>query len=412
MTRTPRFRQTALVAATVALAAAACGAEGDQVADTKSAVAVESTTVPSGEASTTTTTDPPDGVATTDSTEAGSDDTPSSDPICQPGPGKTIEEIDDVEIPAVRVEDFESEDEIIGGQRIPGVKIEGFELPAQTVDGGCIVYHDAPGACFGKVEISDAGTIADESIPGAEMAPVVVDGETLFAGDVADSEQVSGEGQPGDVTEQVCRVTTNNRSLPAVSRPAISRPALSRPALSRPALSRPRICVDVADGQECADSVFVDSVFVDSVFMDSVFVDSEFMDSILLDEAPDTEVISGDEREAYVTPAEVLFDFDKADLKPAATPTLETIAAKLAELPEGTEIQIDGHTDDKGTDGYNDDLSQRRAEAVAEWLRTNGNIPADRISTTGYGESAPVEANDTEENRAKNRRVVISATTA
>jgi OmpA-OmpF porin, OOP family len=71
---------------------------------------------------------------------------------------------------------------------------------------------------------------------------------------------------------------------------------------------------------------------------------------------------------------------------------------------------IEGHTDSKGSDAYNQDLSQRRVNEVVRLLTNNYGIAAERLSAIGYGETLPIVANDTSENRAKNRRVVASIT--
>ena len=72
-------------------------------------------------------------------------------------------------------------------------------------------------------------------------------------------------------------------------------------------------------------------------------------------------------------------------------------------------VRVEGHTDSRGTDAYNQQLSQKRAEAVAAYL-TAGGIDAERLSAIGYGESAPVAPNDTAENMYKNRRVDLVVT--
>ena len=71
-----------------------------------------------------------------------------------------------------------------------------------------------------------------------------------------------------------------------------------------------------------------------------------------------------------------------------------------------TKAVVEGNTDSKGTDEYNQKLSERRAASVKDVLVKSG-IEADRLTTVGYGESRPVASNDTEEGRAKNRRVSI-----
>lgn len=101
----------------------------------------------------------------------------------------------------------------------------------------------------------------------------------------------------------------------------------------------------------------------------------------------------------------VLFDFNKSDLKPEAREELARIAGEIAKFPEAT-IVIEGHTDAIGTTEKNQTLSVNRAEAVRACLASSG-LEKARFDVRGYGESRPVAPNDTDENRAKNRRVVI-----
>lgn len=105
----------------------------------------------------------------------------------------------------------------------------------------------------------------------------------------------------------------------------------------------------------------------------------------------------------------VLFGFDRSDLSAGARTNLDKLTNVLKKYPD-TNIEIIGHTDDKGTDAYNQGLSERRASSVGAYLRSNG-ISSSRITTRGMGESDPKVANDTEANRAENRRVefVITA---
>ena len=99
----------------------------------------------------------------------------------------------------------------------------------------------------------------------------------------------------------------------------------------------------------------------------------------------------------------ILFAYDRADLSNAAENNLNKLADVLKKYPD-TNIEIQGHTDNKGSDDYNLRLSERRANSVANYLRAKG-IATSRVTTKGYGESAPKSANDTEAGRAENRRV-------
>jgi OOP family OmpA-OmpF porin len=98
------------------------------------------------------------------------------------------------------------------------------------------------------------------------------------------------------------------------------------------------------------------------------------------------------------------FDTDKADIKPDMSGEIEKVAAFMRQYP-GTRVVIEGHTDNTGNSDYNQALSQRRADAVAQSLVRDHGIGADRVSAVGYGDSRPVASNDTPAGRAQNRRV-------
>lgn len=105
----------------------------------------------------------------------------------------------------------------------------------------------------------------------------------------------------------------------------------------------------------------------------------------------------------------VLFGYDRSDLSASAQANLDKLTNVLQKYPD-TDIEVIGHTDDKGTDQYNQALSERRASSVATYLRSKG-ISGSRVTTKGMGESDPKVSNDTDAGRAENRRVefVITA---
>jgi outer membrane protein OmpA-like peptidoglycan-associated protein len=115
--------------------------------------------------------------------------------------------------------------------------------------------------------------------------------------------------------------------------------------------------------------------------------------------------------------ADVLFDFDKYTLLPKASDTLQKVGQVAASYPSSP-IQIEGHTDGKGTHPYNMKLSENRADAVKTWLVQNASVAGSRISTRGWGETKPIAPNkkpdgsDDPEGRQKNRRVEIVLTKA
>jgi outer membrane protein OmpA-like peptidoglycan-associated protein len=110
--------------------------------------------------------------------------------------------------------------------------------------------------------------------------------------------------------------------------------------------------------------------------------------------------------------ADVLFDFDKADIKKEAEPSLQNVATVLKANPTAR-VSIEGHTDGRGADDYNQKLSETRAASVKQWLVGNAQVNGANVSTRGWGKTKPVAPNakpngaDDPEGRAKNRRVEI-----
>ena len=100
----------------------------------------------------------------------------------------------------------------------------------------------------------------------------------------------------------------------------------------------------------------------------------------------------------------VNFDFDKSDVKAQYHQELADFAAFMKQYP-GTTVEIAGHTDAKGTDEYNQKLSQRRAGSVRSYLIQKFGMDGKLLTAVGYGESKPVATNDTDEGRAENRRM-------
>lgn len=102
----------------------------------------------------------------------------------------------------------------------------------------------------------------------------------------------------------------------------------------------------------------------------------------------------------------LLFDFDSDRIRPEAGDNLRALARSLEEYPN-TDVLIVGHTDARGADSYNQDLSRRRARSAANYLASQG-IRSTRLQASGRGESEPIADNDTEANMQKNRRVEIA----
>lgn len=111
--------------------------------------------------------------------------------------------------------------------------------------------------------------------------------------------------------------------------------------------------------------------------------------------------------------ADVLFEFDKAVILPKAEQTLKQAADLIGEKAAHGTARVDGHTDAKGDDNYNQKLSERRANAVKDWLVNSGGLKQVTFKTQGLGEQKPVAPNtkadgsDDPDGRQKNRRVEI-----
>lgn len=100
----------------------------------------------------------------------------------------------------------------------------------------------------------------------------------------------------------------------------------------------------------------------------------------------------------------VNFDFDETQVRPDAQPILDEAIRVIGEQEGDFAVVLEGHTDNIGSVGYNQELSERRAESVRRYLVDHG-VPAAKIRSVGYGESNPVADNSTPEGRARNRRV-------
>jgi outer membrane protein OmpA-like peptidoglycan-associated protein len=101
----------------------------------------------------------------------------------------------------------------------------------------------------------------------------------------------------------------------------------------------------------------------------------------------------------------VNFDFDKSNIRPDARPVLDEAIRTLKEYGD-IRVSVEGHTDSRGTDAYNQGLSMRRANSVADYLASGG-ISRSRMEIRGFGESKPVASNETDDGRAQNRRVEL-----
>ncbi|WP_199136246.1 OmpA family protein [Pedobacter sp. ASV12] len=120
---------------------------------------------------------------------------------------------------------------------------------------------------------------------------------------------------------------------------------------------------------------------------------------------PNAEVIREGEGIIVKFDSGILFDFDKFDLKDAAKQNIQSLASSINQYP-GTDIKVIGHTDSRGTEQYNMNLSEKRAAAVKAYAVSQG-VPPARLITVGKGFSEPIADNATDAGRAANRRVEI-----
>lgn len=102
----------------------------------------------------------------------------------------------------------------------------------------------------------------------------------------------------------------------------------------------------------------------------------------------------------------LMFDVDRAELRPASRENLTKLAVILNKYPD-TNILLEGHTDATGTAEHNLELSRERAQSVGNYLSTQ-EVFANRMTMMGYGEDQPIASNDTEEGRQQNRRVEVA----
>lgn len=126
-------------------------------------------------------------------------------------------------------------------------------------------------------------------------------------------------------------------------------------------------------------------------------------------EVPDAEVVRVGEGIVIEFKSQVLFGFDQSSLTTDARKNLDKLVLILQKYPD-TDIEVQGHTDSKGTTRYNEALSERRASVVSYYLSGKA-IAASRLSINGFGETMPKYTNTTEEGQTQNRRVefLISA---
>lgn len=119
-------------------------------------------------------------------------------------------------------------------------------------------------------------------------------------------------------------------------------------------------------------------------------------------------VRGNEDYQVYGLEEKVLFDTDKATIKPTAAEALKQISASITKRYPGKDVRVLGFADARGDKSYNRELSKQRAEAVKNYLVATDKLPADHLSTEAFGESQPTATNATPAGRQENRRVEIA----
>jgi outer membrane protein OmpA-like peptidoglycan-associated protein len=293
-------------------------------------------------------------------------------PECEDGPGRRVEQLPDVVVPALEVPPVTDE----SGE----VVMEGFTVPAQLVDAGCVIRYDAAGGCLGAVEVT-AATIPAATIPASTV------GDQDFPAVVAPAVT-----RPAVAAPAVCQVERDGRLL-TVTRAGVVREGFSRNGVARPGGS--------------VGGVEVPTVRLEPIRLPDVDVDPGRLESRKLEGRRDVDVLTGEGRVSYVAPGRVLFETESAEIRPAAESALQAIVDRILEAGPAPRLLVDGHTDDRGSAAYGLALSRRRADAVASWLAGHGLRRAE-ITVRGLGERQPAVPNTSDAHRARNRRVVIT----
>ncbi len=149
-------------------------------------------------------------------------------------------------------------------------------------------------------------------------------------------------------------------------------------------------------------------------FPEPKFLDADFPEARLPQiKFPQIKIRESKDLMVITLPADVLFDFDKDEIRPDANQALQEIKETIAANYSNNSMQINGHTDSIAADEYNQDLSERRAMSVLLWLAEEGGISENRMQIVSYGEKFPIapdtnsDGSDNSEGRQKNRRVEI-----
>lgn len=211
------------------------------------------------------------------------------------------------------------------------------------------------------------------------------------------------------------RTVTNVASTAKIAVPAVSTTGVTSRIVTAPvAVAVPRLAVPAVTAVAVPDLVVRRGAIIDAgiepVYISDVpaYVDQQY--TVLQDDLRGTGV-TVQKRGAQIIlelPSDVNFAFDKYDIQPRFYGVLNAVSRTLAKYP-ATYVDVNGHTDAIGSYDYNQALSERRADAVADYLFSRSVAPA-RLHVQGFGKTEPIASNATITGRAANRRVEIVLT--
>ncbi|MFD1849357.1 OmpA family protein [Oceanobacillus bengalensis] len=158
-----------------------------------------------------------------------------------------------------------------------------------------------------------------------------------------------------------------------------------------------------AKGQKLVGDLVVQNKYNDN----QTIIKEERLESTEINVPDNVELTIDGAEVMMLVPDNLLFDFDKYELREESKDLLTEIGETLQSFDKVKEIEVSGHTDSNGDEKYNLDLSQKRADEVKAFLTELGNLAEKSINTVGYGEAKPIASNDNETGQAKNRRVEI-----
>ncbi|MFO7674810.1 MAG: OmpA family protein [bacterium] len=272
------------------------------------------------------------------------------------------------------------------------------------------------GTIAGRVTDAETGAplAADISFPGTSIAPLGADADkgTFAARDVPAGHvmlQAEAAGYlPGEEWVEVVAGQTVQVELALRPEPAntgsvagsITDAATGQPVSARVEFPGSRLAgLDAADGEFAVADVPAGKFWI-QVVADGYLTATSTVTVVAGEEArADFALV----RKGVTIPLKVFFDFDRSTLKPESQPALEG-AAKIMRENAGIRVEIQGHTDNIGGADYNRLLSQRRAQAVVDYLVDKLGIERGRLSARGFGPDQPIATNATAEGQAQNRR--------